>query len=227
MNLTNKVVVIVGGSQGFGKSLAKLFINEGAKVAIISKNKSTVELTAQEIGVIPFVADVRSEESLNQVATEIVNMLGNIDIWINSAGVFMKFPNNEPLNMDRAREMFDVNFFGTVLGSKVAISHLNKDGSIINILSSAALDATRAIGASLYASSKWAVRGYTDALRAENKDINVFSIYPGGMKTHLHDEAIPAEFNNFMNPDYVSAKVIDNLKLDKPELELIIKRPSA
>ena len=227
MNLTNKVVVIVGGSQGFGKSLAKLFIKEGAKVVIISKNKSSVELTSQEINAISFVADVRSEESLNLAAEGIVSSLGSIDIWINSAGVFMKFPSNKPLNMDRAREMFDVNFFGTVLGSKVAINHFKKDGAIINILSSAALDATRAIGASLYASSKWAVRGYTDALRAENKDISVFSIYPGGMKTHLHDESIPADFNNFMNPDFVSAKVIDNLKLDKPELELIIKRPNA
>jgi short-subunit dehydrogenase len=69
-------------------------------------------------------------------------------------------------------------------------------GTIINILSSAALDATRAIGASLYASSKWAVRGYTDALRSElaNTKIKVISVYPGGMKTHLHDDAIPDKF---------------------------------
>jgi short-subunit dehydrogenase len=139
----------------------------------------------------------------------------------------MKFPAKNLLDMDRAHEMFDVNFFGAVLGSRTAL--LNMDGgAIINILSSAALDASRSVGAKLYASSKWALRGYVDALRAENRNyqIQILSIYPGGTKTHLHDEALPDDFNNFMEPEYVVDKVISNLKQDKPEADLIIKRPS-
>ncbi len=229
MDLNNKVTVIIGGSQGFGKSLAKFFIKENAKVIIISKNINSANNTAKEIGAIGYAVDIRNEQDLINTTKLIVNKFGNIDIWINGAGIFMKFPNNEKLDMDRAHELFDVNFFGTVIGSQTAIKYMkNNGGTIVNILSSAALDPTRAIGASLYASSKWAVRGYTDALRSEyiDSNIKIISLYPGGMKTHLHDESIPTNFADFMDPDYVSEKVINNLKLDKPQDEQIIKRPN-
>ncbi len=101
-------------------------------------------------------------------------------------------------------------------------------GVIINILSSAALDATRSKNAKLYAASKWALRGYIDALRNENKDndVKIYSIYPGGMKTHLHDERMPEEFENFMDTSYVVEKVISNLKSNNPEIDFVIRRPS-
>lgn len=229
MNLSNKVVVIVGGSQGFGKALAELFIKEGSQVIIVSKNKVSVEKTAREIGAKPFVADVRNEQTLRDVAEAVVNDFGGIDIWINSAGLFMKFPKTELLDMNRAQELFAVNFFGVVLGSRTALQAMkNKNGIIVTILSSAALDASRAIGAKLYAASKWAVRGYIDALRAENKEstVKILSVYPGGMKTHLHDEALPADFDNFMDPAYVAKIVIANLQQENPQADLIIKRPS-
>lgn len=228
MKLKNKVVVIVGGSQGFGKALAQRFIQEGSRVVIVSKNKALLKETAQEIGAKAFVADVRDEQSIRNAADQVVAELGGIDIWINSAGQFKKFPMVDLLDMNRAHEMFDVNFFGAVLGSRTALLTMRDDGVIINVLSSAALDATRAVGAKLYAASKWALRGYVDALRAENadKNVSILSVYPGGMKTHLHDEALPADFDNFMEPDYVVNKVIENLKSDSPEKDLVVKRPS-
>ncbi len=227
MNLKDKIVVIVGGSQGFGKALAEAFIAEGSKVAIVSKNKYRVEAAAQEIHASPFVADVRNEQSLRDVASLVQEQLGSIDIWINSAGVFKIFPKIDLLDMNRAHELFDINFFGAVLGSRTALTYMkNKEGMIINVLSSAALDATRAKNAKLYAASKWALRGWIDAFRSENKEsqVQILSIYPGGMKTHLHDEAIPAEFENFMEPSYVAQKVIQNLKQATPEQDLVIKR---
>lgn len=226
MNLQDKTVVIIGGSQGFGKALAERLIKEGSHVIIASKSKDRVEKTASEIGAKAFVADVRDEQSLRDVAEGAIKEFGSIDVWINSAGVFKKFPTIELLDMERAHEMFDVNFFGSVLGSRTALLNMN-NGVIINILSSAALDATRAVGAKLYAASKWALRGYIDALRSENieKPIKILSVYPGGMKTHLHDEALPNDFDNFMNPSYVVDKVIDNLHKNEPEADLIIKRP--
>jgi len=226
MKLQDKTVVIIGGSQGFGRALAERFINEGSRVIIASKNKTNVEKTATEIGAKAFVVDVRDEQGLRDMAETVVREYGAIDIWINSAGLFKKFPKVELLDMDRAHEMFDVNFFGSVLGSRTALLNM-KDGVILNVLSSAALDASRAIGAKLYAASKWALRGYIDALRGENTEnsVKILSVYPGGMKTHLHDEALPADFENFMDPKYVVDKVIANLKQDDPEIDLIIKRP--
>ncbi|MEK9196184.1 MAG: SDR family oxidoreductase, partial [Patescibacteria group bacterium] len=193
-----------------------------------SKNKELLEETALEIGAEDHVVDVRKEQDIRAVADFAIQEFGKIDIWVNSAGQFKKFPMVDLLDMERAHEMFDVNFFGSVLGSRTALLNM-KEGIILNILSSAALDASRAIGAKLYASSKWALRGYVDALRGENKEnpVKILSVYPGGIKTHLHDEALPAEFDNFMEPSYVVDKVIANLKLEAPELDLIIKRPTA
>lgn len=226
--MKDKVAVVIGGSQGLGRALADGLIKEGAHVIIASKNKELLEKTALEIGAEGHVVDVRNEQDIREVADFAIQEFGKIDIWVNSAGQFKKFPMVDLLDMDRAHEMFDVNFFGSVLGSRTALLNM-KEGIILNILSSAALDASRAIGAKLYASSKWALRGYVDALRGENKDnpVKILSVYPGGIKTHLHDEALPAEFDNFMEPSYVVDKIIANLKLEAPEPDLIIKRPTA
>ena len=230
MNLKDKNIVIIGGSQGFGRALAVGFVSEGANVIIASKNPESANKTGEEIGATSMVCNVKDEESIKKVAKSVVEEFGSIDIWINSAGVFKVFPVGENVDMEKAHEMFDINFFGSVLGSRTALVNMKqKCGTIINILSSAALDATRSKNAKLYAASKWALRGYVDALRAENKDskVNILSLYPGGMKTHLHDERLPADFENFMEPEYVVEKVINNLKLDEPEKDLIIKRPNA
>ncbi|RTK94765.1 SDR family NAD(P)-dependent oxidoreductase [Candidatus Saccharibacteria bacterium] len=227
MNLTNKTAVIVGGSQGIGRALAEGLLHEGANVVVASRTQETVEKTAQEIGATPFVVDVRDEQGLRDLASFTIDKFGAIDLWVNSAGLFKKFPKGDLLDMDRAHEMFDVNFFGAVLGSRTALLNM-EDGAVVNILSSAALDARRSVGAKLYAASKWALRGYVDALRSENEDssVQILSVYPGGTKSHLHDEALPAEFPNFMEPEYVVGKIIANLQLEQPEQDLIIKRPN-
>lgn len=230
MKLKDKVIVIIGGSQGFGRALAEAFIAEEANVIIASKHSYSVHKTAEELGVTSIVCDVTEEESLQAASDAILKEFGHIDIWVNSAGVFTVFPKGTNVDMKKAREMFNINFFGSVLGSRTAIASMEKTGgTVINILSSAALDATRSKNAKLYAASKWALRGYVDALRNEitNDKINVYSIYPGGMKTHFHDEMLPADFKNFMDPKFVASKVIENLKKDHPEKDLIIKRPTA
>lgn len=230
MELKDKVVVIIGGSQGFGKALAQAFKKENAKVVIASKNKEILENTAKEIDVISFVTDVTDESQVIYLSKSVIDQFGEIDIWVNSAGVFRVFSTVDNIDMEKAHEIFDVNFFGSVFGSRTALSYMKKNGGIImNVLSSAALDATRSKNAKLYAASKWALRGYVDALRHENKEnkVKIYSVYPGGMKTHLHDDRLPDEFNDFMEPSYVVDKVIANLKSINPEYDLIIKRPNA
>ncbi len=111
MNFGDKVIVITGASQGFGKALAKAFKQENAQVVIVSKTKETLEQTARDIDVISFVADARKEEQLQKVRDFVIKKFGRLDIWINSAGVFKVFPANENIDMEKAREMFDINFF--------------------------------------------------------------------------------------------------------------------
>src|SRR4051812_31248117 len=104
MELKNKIIVIVGGSQGFGKALAKSFIAQGSVVAIVSKNKEIAESAAKETGSVYFVADVRNEQSLRDTFDLVINKFGRIDIWVNSAGIFRAFPELELIDINSAHE---------------------------------------------------------------------------------------------------------------------------
>lgn len=231
MELKGKVIVITGGTRGLGYSLAKQLKNEGAKIVVCSHNLDHVEKAKDELIVDSILADVTKESDLKNLAKEVLDKFGHINIWINNAGVFHMTDPNKAYDNTKAHEMFEVNVFGTILGSRVARDSMNNlgGGIILNIISSNALDATKGQNTSIYAASKWAVRGYTEAFRNENKDsgIKTFSVYSGGIKTHLWDEKKPDSFNLYMEPDYVAEKIVSNLKLEKPEEELIIKRPVA
>src|SRR5688572_3441765 len=109
MDLRNRVVVIVGASQGLGEQLAKDFVTEGAKVVVASKTKDRIEDTAAKIGATPFVVDARNESDLKNLAEFVKEKFGSVDIWVNSAGVFRVFPKDQPLDMNRAHELFDIN----------------------------------------------------------------------------------------------------------------------
>lgn len=228
MQLKDKVVVITGGTKGFGRALAELFKQEGANVIICSHRK-TVGTIAEEMGVLGVKADVRQEDDMTTLAQFTINKFGCIDIWINNAGVWMQGL-VEDADMKDVRKMFDINVLGAINGSRVALREMKekkKSGVIINIISRAGLDARS--GISLYASTKWALHGFTRSIREENKgsNISILSVFPGGMKTDIFGENKPANYDDFMDVNLVAKKVIKNLKSEKPEEELIIKREDA
>jgi NAD(P)-dependent dehydrogenase (short-subunit alcohol dehydrogenase family) len=228
MILKDKIVVITGGSKGFGRALAEVFIAEGANVVINSHNREEVENVGREIGALGVLGDVRKEEDMENLAQRCIEEFGHIDIWINNAGLWMAHAFAEEFSMDKVRDMFDVNIVGTINGSRVALRHMKgrNAGTILNVISTSALSGRPEI--SMYATSKWAVNGFTKSIRDENKDndISVLSVFPGGMQTTIFGDYKYSNFHDFMNTKDVAKKVIDNLKRQSPESELIIKRPS-
>ena len=223
MNLKNKVIVITGGSKGFGKTLAKLFIENGSNVVINSNNETEIKEVANEIGAMGICADVTKEEELTNLLNNVLDKFGDIDIWINNAGIWLPHDFVENFDMSKVRKMFEVNVMGTINGVRVALREMKKNntGIIINIISDSALDGTPT--SSLYSSSKLAVRGLTESIRKENKDITILSVYPGAMKTDIFGDKKPEKYEKFMETEYVANLVIENLKLENPEEELIIK----
>lgn len=221
-----KVVVITGGSKGIGKALAVALIAQGAQVVICSRDKTEIESVAKEIGATPFVADVTKADDVTALARFAVEKFGRIDVWVNNAGVWMPHSPLQNLDIERVRQMFDINVFGLMYGTKAALIEMQKQGSgtIINISSTSGLSGKP--NSSGYAASKWAVRGFTDSIREECKgtNISVLTVFPGGTKTNLFDEAPRADYKDFMTPEYVAEKIVANLDLPTPEPELIIKR---
>ena len=226
MDLNNKVVVITGGSKGFGKSLATLLKKENCQVIISSNNKEDLEKLKQEILVDYFLADVAIPGDIKKLAEYVFNKHGRIDIWINNAGIQIAPSLIEDIEVEKIKRLFDINFFGYFYGCQVALKYMKNQGFgfIININSTAGLDGKPMISA--YSSSKFAIKGLTESIRKEVADnIKIYAVYPGGMQTEIYKEKYPDDIKEYMIADDVAKKVIDNLKSDNPVLDLIIKRP--
>ena len=228
MNLKDKVVVITGASQGFGKALAKCFAEEGSRVIISSNEKDDLDLAAKELGIDNFLTDVTLIEDLEKLGKYVFDKYGTIDIWINNAGIQIAPSLTENVNIEKLRRLFEINFFGYFSGCQIALSYFKKQNSgvIINVNSTAGLAGKPMISA--YSASKFAIKGLTESIRQEIKDseIKIYGVFPGGMKTDIYKEKYPADLNVYMEVEPVAKKVIENLKSDKPEIDLIIKRPT-
>lgn len=228
MNLQGKIVVITGGSKGFGKALAKAFLQEGSKVIISSNNADELTKAATELNTDNYLCDVTSFEQTKSLADYVINKHNRIDLWINNAGIQIAPNPIEEVERKKLHELFDINFFGYYFGCQAVIPIMKKQkyGMIVNINSTAGLDGKP--GLSAYSSSKFAIKGLTESIRKElaDSDIKILGIFPGGMQTDIYKELVPKDINEYMLVDDVAIKVIDNLKTDNPELDQIIKRPA-
>jgi NAD(P)-dependent dehydrogenase (short-subunit alcohol dehydrogenase family) len=227
MDYKNKVVVITGGSKGFGKGLAKALLKENATVIITSNNEPELKATSEELGCEYYVADASSYDNCVSLVEKVKNRYSRLDIWINNAGLQIAPSNLEEVDIDKFHKLIEINFFGYFYGCKAVLPLMKQvgQGCIININSTAGLGGKP--GLSAYVSSKFAIKGMTEVLREELKDsaIKVYQIFPGGMKTDIYREKVPEDIDNYMDIDYAINKVITNFKSAQPELDLIIKRP--
>lgn len=223
MELKNKVVVITGGTKGLGKAMALLFLKNEARVIVCSRNAEEINEISKE-GILGVVADVTKEDDMNHLLLVAKEKFGQVDIWINNAGLWLPKQLAEDFNIEEVKKMFEVNVFGLMNGSRVALREMKKDSekAIINIISDSAL-VGRAMS-SMYSSSKWAVNGFTKSIREENKNILIIGIYPGPIQTDIFGKNKPDGFDNFMTAEYVADTIIENFKKDKPEEELIIQK---
>jgi len=226
MNLKNKVVVITGSTGGLGKALASEFISEQAKVVINGHSVKKLREVSEEIGAVSCAGDVTKESDMQKLANFVVKKFGKIDIWINNAGANMPHSTIEKIDAKLAHKVMEVNFFGTFYGSRSAMKVMKKqkNGTIVNIISIRSLIPSPISVA--YSSSKWAVRGLTEALRMILKPdhISVLAVHPTGMKTNLFGKVKPTGYKNYMEPSFAARKIIQNLKLQKPREEIILKK---
>jgi len=226
MNLKNKVIVITGASKGLGKALAVVFCNEGAKVIINAQSKRELSDASKETGALQCVGDVTKETDMKRLGNFAIKKYGKIDVWINNAGITTPRSPIEDIDIKLAHKVMEVNFFGTLYGSRVAMKIMKKQtsGTIINIISKGSLNG-RPLSA-LYSSTKWAVRGFTLSLRLALKPEHIFvlAVHPGGIKTTIFGKNKPAEYKDWMEPSYVATKIIQNLKKKKPKEEIIIDK---
>lgn len=142
LSMSNKTVLVTGGSKGIGKAIAKAFAEEGANVVICGRGIEELNKTKKEIeeigGSIHTVqADLTKEEDVDHLVSSAVDQYHKVDILINNAGIASGFDDFESIEIEEWKNLFDVNVFGAVRVTKAVIPYMKKNGygRIINISS--------------------------------------------------------------------------------------------
>ena len=191
-----QVILITGASSGIGETTARYFAKRGFKVAMAARRIERLEEIAKEIQAgggeaIAVQADVSDNEVIQGMVRQTLERFGKIDVLFNNAG-FGKF--NWLENLDPVKDIegqMQVNALGTILTSRAVLPHMieRRSGHIINMCSMAGMVATPTY--TIYAASKFAVRGFSQALRREVSvwGIHVSVILPGGASTEFGEKA--------------------------------------
>ncbi len=173
MEINNSNVLITGGTLGIGKETAKQLIQKGAKVVITGRDENRLKKVASEIGAIALLFDISDFKSINEMAAKSISLLGGkIDTLINNAGIGV-FPKLGDITINDLQSVYATNVFGlALLTQEIVKSFKNQNyGNIINIGSTASLKGF--VGGSVYAASKFAVRGMTQSWQAELRKFNI------------------------------------------------------
>jgi short-subunit dehydrogenase len=189
----DKVVAITGGSEGIGKALIDALIPLGAKIATCGRNQDKLyNLQVQYSNHLlhSIVADVSRYDDCRNFINSTIDTFGGIDILINNAGISMRSLVADA-DVDVLRKVMDINFFGTVYCTKLALaSILERKGDIVGVSSIAGYRGLP--GRSGYSASKFAINGWLESLRTEllETGVNVMWVAPGFTRSNIRNVAL-------------------------------------
>ncbi len=186
------VVIITGASSGIGAASARLFANAGYRVVLAARRVARLEALDKEITelcgeAIAIGVDVSKIDAIQNMVKETLSAYGRIDVLVNNAGFGRTkwLEELDPVNDISAQ--VQVNLLGSIQSARAVLPIMIEQGSghIINMASLASYIGSPTY--SVYAATKFGLRGFTDALRREVGvlGINVSAIYPGAVKTEF------------------------------------------
>lgn len=196
--LAEQVIVITGASSGIGLVTARMAARQGSRVVVAARNEAALrdlvnEIRSQGGEAVHVVCDVGSEEDVARLADAAVRAFGGIDTWVNNAGISI-FGRTWDVPVADWRRMFETVYWGVVYGSLTAVRYFRKHGRAGAIVNVGSFFGDRAPPVqSTYSSAKFAVHGFTEALRMELEHdripVSVSLIHPGRIDTPYNEHA--------------------------------------
>ena len=218
----DKTAAITGAGSGIGRGLAVELARRGCHLALSDINGDNVEATAVQVAsdfpklrITTRELDVANREAVQDWSDQVVADHGSVNMIFNNAGVALG-TTIEGASYEDLEWIVNINFWGVVYGTKAFLPHLRTsgDGHVINISSVFGLIGVPSQGA--YNATKFAVRGFTEALRQElaidRAPVSATSVHPGGIKTNI---ARSARYSDSLK---------DKMSLDEQKGKALIER---
>lgn len=233
MDLKEAKVIVTGGSLGIGKATAKALVQSGARVLITGRDEGRLIKAAEETGAQYLKADVSNPDDASNTVDTARHVLGGLNVLINNAGIGSRHEPITEVTVADFQRVYAVNVFGmAIMAREVAkVFQAQNFGNIINIASTAGTKGYA--GGTVYASSKFALRGMTMCWQAELRKYNVrvMLINPSevttafGSKERIERE----EQSNRLRSEEVAHTIVSALKMDDrgfiPELNIFATNP--
>lgn len=230
-SLTNKVVVITGASSGIGAAAAAAFVQAGARVALAARSTARLNALVEKLGgperAFAVPTDVTRAEDCDRLARLTAQQFGRIDVLVNNAGIghWAKF---NDLTESETRRLVEVNVLGVMNATHAVLPRMRRQrsGVLINVASMVAQMGTPMMSA--YCATKFAVRGFSQALRLElaGDGIEVVCFCPGHTSTEFfaHSVVRRARWHHGlqkpMSPAEVARRLVTVAIRPRPEVVL-------
>jgi 3-oxoacyl-[acyl-carrier protein] reductase len=221
--------LITGGSQGIGAALVAHARNNGHQVVFTGRNQAQIDAVTRETGAVGVVADVSIDGDNERVVNHCIKQMGGIDVLINNAGVGYSAEVGS-IDMNKMRSLFGTNVFGMVdlTNRVVPLMKAQAAGDIVNIASTSGTKGAK--GATVYAGSKWSVRGISQCWQAELRPhgIRVMCILPSEVQTNWMGRTGRNNPNKLFAKD-IAATIFAGLDMPRnvlwPELAVFANNP--
>lgn len=228
MNLDNKVVVLTGATGGIGQEIARQLAARGSRIALTGRNREKLEALQKELEqkgakIIATEADLTKAEDRSKLVEQTEQNFGEIDILINNAGSqhMALFQTMEP---EAIVSLFQTNLLAPILLVRELLPAMidRGQGQLVNIGST--FGSIGFAGYTTYSASKFALRGFSEALRREltGTGVGVTYIAPRGTKTALNSDALYKVSKklgfHFDKPEDVASQIVRAIELERKEL---------